>query len=98
MEYRLGMNREYGAKWFVFYAKVRPWLVCLGFLTTVADFWQYTDVYFEYWWLMLYFLGAIVQVAFSVTVCKQSSDTYPRFVKFVKGVLAYETIFMPYII
>lgn len=90
------MNRQLGTKWFTFYAKVRPWLTCLASLTIIVDFFQYMDVYFSYWWMLLYFLTGIAQPVLAVIVFVKSSGDYKDFVHFVNGVLIFETINVAY--
>lgn len=90
------MNRQLGTKWFTFYAKVRPWLACLTALTILVDFFQYMEVYFNYWWVLLYFLTGIAQPVFAIMVFVKSSGDYVDFVDFVKGVLIFETINIAY--
>lgn len=86
------MNRQLGTKWFTFYAKVRPWLACLTSLTLVMDFFQYIDVYFSYWWMLLYFLTGVAQPVLAIMVFAKSEGDYEDFVRFVNGVLIFETI------
>ncbi|MDD6678556.1 MAG: zinc-ribbon domain-containing protein [Firmicutes bacterium] len=90
------MNKQLGTKWFTFYTKVRPWLACLMIFSTLGDFFQYPDVYLSRWWLLLYLLGAIAQPILCIIVAVKSSRDYPDFVRFVKGVLLFETINMAY--
>ena len=90
------MNRQLGTKWFTFYAKIRPWLACLTSLTIIVDFSQYMDVYFSYWWMLLYFLTSITQPILAIIVFAKSKGNYGDFVRFVKGVLIFETINMAY--
>lgn len=92
----LYMDRTRGTKWFTFYAKVRPWLACLTALTVITDFLQYVNVYTSYWWMMVYFLGAIAQVVLAIMVFVKSRGDYRDFVKFVNGVLLFETIYIAY--
>ena len=92
----LQMNKQLGTKWFTFYTKVRPWLACLMIFSTLGDFFQYPDVYLSRWWLLLYLLGAIAQPILCIIVAVKSSRDYPDFVRFVKGVLLFETINMAY--
>lgn len=92
----LFMDRSRGTKWFTFYTKVRPWFACLASLTVITDFFQYVEVYTSYWWMMLYFLGAVAQPVLSIMVFAKSRGDYRAFVPFVKGVLIYETIYMAY--
>lgn len=90
------MNKQHGTKWFTFYTKVRPWLACLMVFSTIGDFMQYPDVYLTNWWLLLYFLAAITQPILCIAVAVKSSGDYASFVRFVKGVLLFETINMAY--
>lgn len=90
------MNRLLGTKWFTFYTKVRPWFVCLTTLTFIGDFMKYTDVYISNWWLLLYFAAAIAHPVLCVMVTAKSNGDYINFVRFVKGVLLFETINMTY--
>ena len=64
--------------------------------STLGDFFQYPDVYLSRWWLLLYSLGAIAQPILCIIVAVKSSRDYPDFVRFVKGVLLFETINMAY--
>lgn len=90
------MNRQLGTKWFTFYTKVRPWLACLTAITVIADFMQYQEIYTSYWWMMVYFLAALVQPVLCIMVFVKSQGDYEDFVRFVKGVLWFETINMAY--
>ena len=90
------MNRQLGTKWFTFYAKIRPWLACFSSLTLIVDFFQYMDIYFSYWWMLLYFLTGIAQPVLAIMVFAKSEGDYGDFVRFVKGVLIYETICIPF--
>ena len=90
------MNRQLGTKWFTFYAKVRPWLACLMSLTIIVDFFQYMDVYFSYWWMLLYFITGVAQPVLAIMVFAKSEGDYGDFVRFVNGVLIFETINMAY--
>ncbi len=92
----LHMDRTRGTKWFTFYTKVRPWFACITTLTVITDFLQYVDVYMSYWWMMLYFLGAIAQVILAIMVLVKSRGDYRDFVKFVNGVLLFETAYIAY--
>lgn len=89
-------NRQLGMKWFVFYTKFRPWLACILSLTVITDFLQYTKVYLNYWWMFLYFLASIVQPILAIIVFVKSKGNYEEFVRFVNGVLIYETVNMAY--
>ena len=92
----LKMNAQLGTKWFTFYTKVRPWLACLSFFSVLSDFIQYTNVYVSNWWMLLLFAGAVAQSVLCVIVAVKSSGNYASFVRFVKRVLAFETINMAY--
>lgn len=92
----LKMNRQLGTKWFTFYTKVRPWFACITAITVIADFMQYQEVYTGYWWMMVYFLAALVQPVLCIIVFVKSQGDYEDFVRFVKGVLLFETINMAY--
>ena len=96
MTYSLEMNRQLGTKWFTFYTRVRPWFACLTTLTVIVDFLQYMNTYFSNWWLLLHFAASITQAVLSISVAVKSDDAYADFVKFVKGVLLFETISMAY--
>ena len=92
----LKMNKQLGTKWFTFYTKVRPWFACITAITVIADFMQYQEVYTSYWWMMVYFLAALVQPVLCIIVFVKSQGDYEDFVRFVKGVLLFETINMAY--
>ena len=94
----ININRQYGTKWFTFYTKVRPWLSCIGILTLVSDFYQFSEVYFDFWWLLLYFAISVAESIVSIVVFVKSYYDYKVFVRFVKGVLFFETISIPYTI
>ena len=86
-------------KWFHFYTMVRPCLSCFAVLVTIADFLTYTHLYLSNWWLLLYFGSALAQPVLAILVAIRSSGNhgdYGGFVRFVKGVLLYETISMAY--
>ena len=90
------MNRALGTKWFTFYTKVRPWLALVSVFSIIGDFMQYTNVYMSNLWLLLYFVLAIIQPILCLMVFAKSSGNYIDFVRFVKGVLLFETINMSY--
>lgn len=90
------MNKQLGTKWFTFYTKVRPWFACITALSVVGDFMQYQEVYTSYWWMMVYFIAALVQPVLCIIVFVKSQGDYEDFVRFVKGVLLFETINMAY--
>ena len=92
----VNMNKQLGTKWFTFYTKVRPWISCLFSLTTITDFIQYQEVYTSYWWMMVYFLVALAQPVLGVIVFVKSQGDYEDFVRFVQGVLLFETIGFSY--
>ena len=94
--YDLNMNKQLGSKWFTFYTKIRPWLVCLSTLTIVVECFQYTDIYVNNWWLLLYFFAGVTQAILGVMVFVKSKGDYLDFVQFVKGVLLFETVCMVY--
>lgn len=89
-------DKQPGWKWFIFYTKIRPWIACLSFIALAADFFNYIDIYIGNFWLMLYFLGAVAQVVLCVIVFLKSSKDYAIFVRFVDGVLFFETINIAY--
>lgn len=86
-----GMNTQMGTKWFTFYTKVRPWLALVFSLPAIVDFIQYTNVYFSNVGLLLSFIANITQIILCIMVFKKSNDDYNEFVKFVNGVLIFET-------
>ena len=90
------MNKQLGTKWFTFYTKVRPWLACLMCLTVIIDFVQYAEVYFNNFFLLVYLVASIAQPVLAVIVAIKSEDDYVSFVRFVKGVLLFETINIAY--
>lgn len=89
-------DKQFGWKWFIFYTKIRPWIACLSFITLAVDFSNYTYIYIGNFWLMLYLLGAVAQVVLCVIVFLKSSGDYATFVRFVHGVLFFETINITY--
>ena len=90
------MNRQYGTKWFTFYTKIRPWFTVIGVSTVITEFIEYTDIYVNNWWLLLYFLNAIAQPILALIVFAKSKGDYVEFVRFVKGVLLFETVSIAY--
>lgn len=92
----LKMNRQLGTKWFTFYTKVRPWFACITAIAVIVDFMQYQEVYTSYWWMIVYFIAALVQPVLCIIVFVKSQGDYEDFVRFVKGVLLFETINMAY--
>lgn len=90
------MNKELGTKWFTFYTKIRPLLVCIFFVSTLVEFVQYFDTYISRWWLLLYFLTSVVTVVMSIVVAFKSDDDYIAFVDTVKVALMLETVSMAY--
>ena len=96
MTYSLEMNRQLGTKWFTFYTKVRPWFAGISALVILKDFVEYVDIYMSNIWLLLYFLATIAQVVLCVMVAIKADENYGEFVRFVKGVLIFETIDLAY--
>ncbi len=90
------MNKQLGTKWFTFYTKVRPWLGCISAIMVFADFVEYSDVYANYWWMMLYLLSTLSMAVLCILVFVKSLSDYERFVNFVNGVLIFETINLAY--
>lgn len=90
------MNKQLGTKWFTFYTKVRPWLVCLASIPFLKDFIQYSDVYFASWWTILYFLSCFVPPILAIIIFIKSIGDYQEFVRLVKGVLLAETFCIAY--
>ena len=90
------MNSQYGTKWFTFYTKIRPWFACFMFLPTLVDFIKYVDTYLSLWWMLLAFAASVAQCVLSIMVFIKSQGDYVEFVRFVKGVLLFETIAVPY--
>lgn len=89
-------NRELGIKWFTFYTKVRPWLTCLSSLSIIRDFFEYADVYFDYWWMVLYFLASLAQPVLAIMVFAKSKGNYEDFVGFIGKPLILETTYIAY--
>lgn len=90
------INPTLGTKWFTFYTKVRPWFACFMVFSVISDFVQYPSAYMNNWWLLLYFLAAIAQPILGIIVFIKSSGDYVSLVRFVKGVLLFETINIAY--
>ena len=90
------MNRLLGTKWFTFYTKVRPCFACLAIFSVIADFIQYTNIYLNNWWMLLSFAISIAGVILCILVAIKSRGDYLGFVRFVKGVLLFETLEMTY--
>ncbi len=90
------MNKQLGTKWFIFYTKIRPWLVFFGSLKIVVDFCQYTDVYLSTWWTLLYFVINMATTVVAILVLAKSKGDYGNFVQFVKGALLFEVIALAY--
>ena len=90
------MNRMLGTKWFTFYTKIRPVFAVLFAIASIMDFIQYTSVYFDYWWLLLYFLMVVAQIVLCILVAIKSGEDYADFVRFVKGVLLFEVFNIAY--
>lgn len=89
-------SHHLGTKWFTFYTKIRPWLACLMFLPVLVDFVEYSATYLSLWWLLLSFAASVTQCVLSVMVFIKSRGDYVEFVRFVKNVLLFETIAIPY--
>lgn len=90
------MNEQYGKKWFVFYARVRPVLACIAALQTIASFLQYADYYMSKFYALLFFASSIAQAVLAILVMKKSFGDYVEFVRFVKGVLLFEVFHIAY--
>lgn len=89
-------TKQLGTKWFTFYTKVRPWIACLMVFSVIGDFMRFSKVYTSYWWLLLYLIASLAQPILSVIVAIKSSGDYIEFVRFVKGVLLFETVSISY--
>lgn len=92
----MNMNPYLGKKWFVFYTKVRPWLICFSAISCFGNFYQSTKVYFQNGWLMLSLVDCLLSVILAMMVFAKSNRDYGNFVDFVKGVLIYEVISASY--
>lgn len=90
------ISDKYGTKWFTFYTKIRPALLGLGFITVISDFLRYVDIYTDHWWMLLNFGISVVNLILSVAVAFKSDGDYRDFVRFVRGVLLFETIGLTY--
>ena len=90
------MNTQMGKKWFIFYAKVRPWLGCLVTLYSIVDFAQYAYIYLNTWWLLLSFVASKVALVLSIIIFVKSRGDYVTFVDFVKKVLLFEVFNIAY--
>lgn len=90
------MNSQLGKKWFVFYAKVRPWFICFTALSSILDFVKYMDVYFGNWWMLLSIGLTLAAVVLSIMVFGKSKGDYVEFVDFVKNVLIFEVFSISY--
>lgn len=92
----INTHERLGTKWFTFYTKVRPWFALLSTFSVLSEFMAYPNVYTTYWWLMVYFLGSILQAVLAIMVFAKSLSYYGEFVDFVKVVLLFETINLSY--
>ncbi len=90
------INKNLGRKWFFFYARVRPFIACAFFVSGAIEFFQYTEVYLSNFWLLLYFIVSVTWVTLGVIVFIKSFGDYRKFVRFIYGVLLFETIAVPY--
>ena len=82
---RAEMNYRMGTKWFTFYTKIRPWLVCLGTLGTIVDFFIYMKLYFAFWWLLLSLVLSVAVAVLAIMVFVKSDYNYGDFVRFVRA-------------
>lgn len=90
------MNKQLGTKWFTFYTKVRPWIMCLFTLVTVMDFLECPDFYFSDLGMLVYFLGQFANAVLGIAIFLKSSGDYTEFVSLVNKVLIYEVAFVSY--
>ncbi len=90
------INKQLGTKWFTFYAKVRPWLSCFMALTVLIDFFEYSDIYFEYWWMLIYLMASIAVPIVNVIVFIKSNGDYREFVDFIKITLIIDIVCISY--
>lgn len=90
------MNKELGTKWFTFFTKVRPWIVCFFTLIALIEFAQYTGVYLSHVGLLISLLFTIIQAGLSIGTAIKAEEDYASFVRFVRGVLIFEVISMAY--
>lgn len=91
-----GINRSLSTKWFTFFTKVRPWLICIAGCALINDFVQYVEVYVSYWWMMINLFGAVGQIVLAVMTFMKSRGDYRDFVSFINGALWYEIIYVTY--
>ena len=89
-------NTALPSNWFTFYTMVRPCLSGIATLALLIDFFQYSFVYFDFWWMVLYFFGGIAQFTLAIMTAVKSKNDYGDFVRFTKGVLLFETINIAY--
>lgn len=92
----LHMNRTLGTKWFTFYTKVRPCVACLATLGVVVNFLTYTEIYLQFWWIMVQFVLSILLAVLSVLVFIKSRGNYIKFVEFVEQFLLIEILAYTY--
>jgi len=90
------MNPQLGKKWFIFYTKVRPWFALFAFLTSLIDFFAYAETYLSVWWLLLSLAFSVAQAVLAIMVFVKSKGDYVELVRFIKGVLWFETVNIAY--
>ena len=93
---KLTMNPNMGKKWFIFYARVRPWLSFVSFLALLVTFIEYPFTFANSAALLIYCIGSLIQTCMAFRVFIWSRRDYQTFVSIVEDVLFFETIFIPY--
>ena len=93
MNTRHVIDEEKGIKWFVFYTKVRPWLLFLSLLGgTFANIVTHETFYFHHPLLFVSFGLSMAQVVVSIMTFEKSRGDYLEFANFAPKVLAFEAV------
>ena len=90
------INTRMGTKWFIFFSKVRPIIMCVGFNVTLMDFLKYMSTYLQNWWMLLIFASTLAQVVLGIITFVKSMGNYVSFVSFVEKVLVFEIFHIAY--
>ena len=103
MSMRHLIDEEKGIKWFLFYTKVRPWVVVLAFLAiTIPDFIfnKYSNIehpmllVFQHPMFLVSLGLSIAQVVVSVKTFNKANGDYLEFTNFIPKVLVFEACAM----
>ena len=92
----LTMNPQMGKKWFIFYARVRPWFAFISLISWLISIIRYPMTFASSASLIVAFLASIMQACLAYRVLIWSRRDYRSFVSVVEDVLFFEIIITSY--